>query len=236
MFLARALAFGLHTSGPSTVFQAVADALGRLPDSSRDTVAVAAVLGTGCSVTEIAALRGASTGKALADLAAARDLVTVRPAGIVFDHELVRDAALSTLDSVTLLDLHARAAQLLAPTGPARRVARHALAGASASAAHAALAISACLQAAADARRGFDYEAATDLLKEASEVSAHHADVRTHAVVLVELADAQLACGRLMEARAAFGLAADAAEAATDSLLVARAALGLGGVWVHDGC
>ena len=234
MFLAKAMAYGLHRPGPSTVLQAVGDALGRLPDTSRDTVAAAAVLGNGCSVAEVAALRDTPAAVILADLAAARDLVTVHRAGVSFDHELVRQAALSTLGSSALLDLHARAAQLLAPAGPARRVAHHALAGASRSTEDAALAISASLQAAADARRGLDYEAATDLLTAASEVSVHHFDARAHAEVLVELAHAQLASGYLTEARSAFGLAIDAAEAATDPLLVARAALGLGGVWVHE--
>ena len=94
---------------------AVGDALGRLPDTSRDTVAAAAVLGNGCSVAEVAALRDTPAAVILADLAAARDLVTVHRAGVSFDHELVRQAALSTLGSAALLDLHARAAQLPAP-------------------------------------------------------------------------------------------------------------------------
>lgn len=238
MFLARAVAHGLSASeresGPASLRQAVADALDRLPPDARGTLTVAAVLGTGCSIGEIATLSDAAPATVLSDLAAAAGLVEVRAREVVFDHELIRQAALNLLPAGALLDLHARAAQQLATTGAAQRVARHALAAAARSDQDAADAVAACLAAADAARRGYDYETAAVLLGAAADVSAHLADTRQRALVLVEQADAVLACGRLIEARTAFGWAADAAEQAGDPVLVARAVLGLGGVWVHE--
>jgi hypothetical protein len=234
MFLARAAAFGVSEPDGRDLRQAVVDALNRLSPQSRATLAVAAVLGTGCSVGEVAAVRGQAATGVLCDLAEANGLVGVRAHEVVFDHDLIREAALGHLEPAALLDLHAAAAQLLAPIGPANRVARHALAAASRSTADSELAVDACRHAAAAARRGFDYEAAADLLGSAAALTARSPDSRTHAVVLIERAEAMLASGRLAEARPAFGSAADAAETACDPLLVARAVLGMGGVWVHE--
>ncbi len=227
MHVARAAAHG----GPGI---AVADALARAPARTRAVLAIAALLGTGCTVGEVVALSGRPAAEVLTDLAAAPGLITMVGAEIVFDHDLVREAALARIEPAAMLDLHAAAAALLDGTGAVLRVARHAMAAAARSPQDASTAVEACREAATVAHRGYDYETAAELLGAAAELAAHGPDLVGRAVVLVEHADAVLACGRLAEARVAFGRAVDAAEAAGDPRTFARAVLGVAGSWVHE--
>lgn len=234
VFLARAAAHGLAESGTTDVRQVMTAALDRLSEHSRASLAAAAVLGPRCSVGEVAALRGRSHTAVVEDLQRATGLVVIDTTEVSIAHELVRDAALAQLDTSTLLDLHADAARALAGTGRPARVARHALAAASRSDADAEMAVIAARRAADEARRGGDYEAAVELLTAAAGIAAHRADPLGHAAVLVEAAEALLASGRLGAARPAFARAATAAETAGEPVLLARAVLGLAGVWVHE--
>ncbi|MGH4017856.1 MAG: AAA family ATPase, partial [Pseudonocardiaceae bacterium] len=235
LFLAHAVGRGSAGRGPRTVQQAVADTVARLPAGTRRILAFAAVLGFDGTVSEIAGLAGESPATVLAALTAAADggLIDPAPAECAF-HDLVRQAALDQFETPELLDAHARAAALLTGTGHPERVAHHALAAAVRSAADTDAAIAACRDAASALRRGFGYEQATDLLGRAVALAEHHPDSPRHAELLVERADAVLTCGRLTEARAAFEEATGAAERAGDPVLLARAVLGLGGVWVHE--
>lgn len=234
VFLARAAAHGLAESGRTDVGQVMIAALARLSEHSRASLAAAAVLGPRCSVGEVAVLRDRSRIAVVEDLQRATGLVAIDTIEVSIAHELVRDAVLAQLDAATLLNLHACAARALAGTAPAARVARHALAAAPRSDADAELAVIAARRAADEARRGGDYEAAVDLLTAAAGIAAHRADPFAQAAVLVEAAEALLASGRLMAARSAFARAATAAEAAGEPVLLARAVLGLSGVWVHE--
>lgn len=235
LFLAHAIDRGWTGADPATVQQAIADALLRLPPRTRHVLAMAAVLGPEPPVGEIAALAQEPPAVVVAALteAAARGLVGPAPGECVF-HDLVRDAAIAQLDATSLLSAHAGAAALLADTGRPERVAHHALAAAARSEADADLAIATCRRAAAALRRGFAYEHAATLLERAVRLAEHRLRGAEHTELLLEHAEAVLACGRLTEARTAFESATDAAERGGDPVQLARAVLGLGGVWVHE--
>lgn len=235
LFLAHAIGRGWADPGPATLQQAIADALARLPSRTRHFLALAAVLGAEPAIPEIAALAGEPPAAVVAALteASAGGLVDPAPAECAF-HDLVREAAIAQLGTAALLAAHARAAALLAGTGHPERVAHHALAAAARSEADVDLALAACREAAASLRRGFAYEQAATLLERAVRLAAHRPLDPDHVELLLEHAEAVLACGRLTEARAAFEAATDTAEQAGDPVQLARAVLGLGGVWVHE--
>jgi len=221
--------------GLATLEQAIADAIDRLLPAHRRILAYAALLGVDGAVAEVAGLAAASPAAVLAALtdSSTVGLVELTADGYRF-HDVVRQLAVARLDVANRLDAHARAAALLAETGQLERVAEHALAAALRSAGDAADAVAACRVAAASLRRGYAFEQAADLLGRAVVVAQRHPDSSTRTVLLVEHAEAVLACGRLTHARTAFEVAAGAAEEAGDPVLVARAILGLGGVWVHE--
>ncbi len=132
---------------------------------------------------------------------------------------------------------HARAVAVVPadnrPSSVARR-AHHALLAAPRSEADAWRAVSKCRHAAGVLAAGFDYERAAGLLDSAVELVERLSPPAEHVEVLLEWADARLVCGRLVDARVAYERASAAAEAAADPLGQARAALGLGGVWVNE--
>ncbi|MGH3941247.1 MAG: ATP-binding protein [Pseudonocardiaceae bacterium] len=240
LYLAQALGpgrsgSGLSGWGPATVQQAIADAIGRLPAGIQRIVAFAALLGVDADVGEIAALAQVPPAQVVAALRATEEagLIDPAPGGFAF-HDVVREAALHSLDTGQLLDAHARAAALLAGTGRPERVAYHALAAAPRSTADADVAITACRRAASALCRGFAYEPAAVLLERAAILVERRPDSAGRTEVLLERAEAVLACGRLTQARAAFDLATEAAQRVADPVLLARAVLGLGGVWVHE--
>lgn len=233
LHLSRAVDLGWSGSGPATLEHAITEALTRLAPPQRRILAFAALLGVDGSIGEVASLSGQSPAEVLEALAAASDkgLVDLLPNGCTF-HDLVRDAALGQFDTTRLLDVHARAAAIL--TGNPERIAHHALLAAMRSDADAEIAMDACRAAAVSLRRGYAYERAADLLSRAVVLAQHRQDLPGRAKLMVEHADAVLACGRLNDARAAFGEATEAAELTGDPVLLARAVLGLGGVWVHE--
>ena len=235
LHLTQAMRGGWPGDGSATLEQAITDAIERRRPAHRRILAFAALLGVDGAVGEVAGLTGEPATAVLAALAdsSTAGLVELTPAGYRF-HDLVRQVAVARLDAADRLDAHARAAALLAGTGQLERVAEHALAAAVRSAGDAANAIAACRTAAASLRRGYGYEQAAELLGRAVAVARHHPAPPGLAGLLVEHAEAVLACGRLTDARAAFEVAAGAAEEAGDPVLVARAVLGLGGVWVHE--
>lgn len=225
--------------GPAgdTVEQAVTDALARLPVPVRRLLELAAVLGVDSAVAEIAELASVEPAVVVAGLAVAAEAGVIEAASgttPVACHEVVRGVVLDGIGAARLLDEHARAAALLAGTGRPERVAHHALGAAARSNVDADLAIEACRAAAATQRAGLGHEQAATVLGHAVELAEHRVDAPHRVELFVERAEAVLGCGRLTEARAAFEAAADVAEDAGDPVQVARAVLGLGGVWVHE--
>ncbi|MGH3932252.1 MAG: AAA family ATPase, partial [Pseudonocardiaceae bacterium] len=235
LFLTHALQQGWPGSGSATVQHAIVDALARLPPDTRRLLALAAVLGTEAAVGQIAALASEPPMVVAAALSVAARTGLVDPApGKCAFHDLVREAAIAQLTTSELMDAHARAATLLAGSGHPERVAHHTLAAAARSEDDANAAIVACRAAAASLRRGFDYEQAATVLARAVRLAEHRPDGFDHVELLIEHAEAQLACGWLLEARAGFESATVAAERVGDPAQLARAVLGLGGVWVHE--
>ena len=217
----------------------VARVLERLSEADRRTVAVAAVLGPHAPLHEVARVADVPAADAADSLARAVQLglATQSPEGrFAFMHELVRETALSALPLSARLDAHARAAALIAghEPEPQLRRAHHALAAASRSREDAATAVTTAREA-ARALLGVDgFEPAAALLERAVEIHAAAALTSPAAELLVERAEAVLACGRLAEARPLFQQAARGAEAESDKAALARAALGSGGVWLAE--
>jgi tetratricopeptide (TPR) repeat protein len=210
-----------------------------LAPEDRRLVALAALLGTEVSVHEVAHVAEVSPASATESLthAARLGLATEGPAGrFSFVHELLRRAALCPLDVAERLDAHARAATLWAGPEPDRlsRRAHHALAASSRSQDDAQTAVTIARQVAGSLRAVDGYEAAASLLERAAEIQVAAMLDGPAAELAVEWAESVLACGRLAEARSLFHRAARLAEAEDDPLVLARAALGLGGVWVRE--
>ena len=83
-------------------------------------------------------------------------------------------------------------------------------------------------------RRGFAYERSASLFAEAVSVAERLPRREEWAALPVEHAEAVLACGRLADSRRLFRHAVDAAEDHGDTVTLARAAAGLGGVWLNE--
>jgi hypothetical protein len=216
---------------------AVGRLLEQLSRDDRRLVGLAAVLGPEVSVHEVA--RVADTSPALAaetvERASRLALMVERDDDrLAFLHDLIREAAESSLAVADRLDAHARASTLLSgddPEGLLRR-AHHALAAASRSRKDATAAVASAREAARALRSVDGFEAAALLLGRAVEIKEAAALGGPAAELVTERAEAVLACGRLAEARPLFRQAVRIAEAERDPLVLARAALGLSGVWL----
>lgn len=229
----------LRTGVRGGLEHAIAELVDRLDRTDRRLIGLAALVGAEVSPFEVA--RVADLPPALVAEAAAR---AVR-AGLIHDlggerfgfvHELVRQRAMSSLSVSDRLEAHARAARLLTGEEPARlsRRAHHALAAAGLSKEDAEAAVRIAREAARALRAEDGFESAAALLARATEIHAAASLADPAAGLAVERAEAVLACGRLAAARTLFQQAARVAEREGDAVALARAALGLGGVWVSE--
>ena len=218
--------------------RAIAALVGQLAPDHQRIVGVAALLGVDIATGEITRIADASPALVADALSSARALGLVEDTAgrDAFVHHLVRDAALGALSAADRLDAHARAAAALAGADPELmlRRAHHALGAAARSPADAEAALRIAREAAATLRAADGFEAAAALLARAADVHAEVAPATPAAALVVEWAEAVLACGKLAEARPLFRRAAQLAEAEDDPALLARAALGLGGVWLRE--
>jgi tetratricopeptide (TPR) repeat protein len=246
LVLRRVLAHGAPVSAqtlPDGLRSAIDDALRRLGSRPARVLELSAVLGLSAAIPEAAAVTGASPAGVLEVLRSARRAGLVSDEGVdsfAFSHDLVREALLARLTPGERLDAHARAAAALAdadrdgaPDRLARR-AHHAVSAAARSPDDARLAVAACREAARSMIRRFAYERAASLLSTATALSERAGGGPAPASLHLERAQATLLCGRLAEARGQFDLAAAAAEREGEPVLLAQAALGLGGVWVNE--
>jgi tetratricopeptide (TPR) repeat protein len=213
---------------------------------ARTVLAAGALLGPSVSADVIAAV---------ADVAV-NDVEDVRRRGVeagllcaepheefVFAHGLLRDTLLEAITRDEVVELHSRAADALARLPSAStvdrlvRVAHHRLAAAEQSTRADQQIVSAAIEASRAAAMAVQhrlaYEAAAELLRAARRLEERSGAAPT-ARLLLELAQAELASGRLWPARDAFEAAIDAADAHADPELYAEAAIGLGGIWVFE--
>ena len=227
--------------------RAIGDLLHRLDDADRRRVALSALLGTlaetgsgpEVSLLEVSRVADSSPAETAASLsrAVAAGLAQELPGGrFVFVHDLVREVAVAGLPLSERLEAHARAARLLGGYEQAHvtRRAHHALSAASRSREDAETAVLVAREAAQALRREDGFEPAAALLGAALDVHAAAALSLPSAALAVERAECILAGGRLAEARPAFQHAVRLAEREGDVRSLARAALGLGGVWVSE--
>ena len=245
LFLRRIAALGAPDSQaalPGGVRVAIEEALSRLRPETRRVLRASAVLGLSPPVAEAAAVAESTPAAVIEAVAEAvpAGLVTGGTDRFTFTHELVRTALEDDLAPAERLDVHARAASIVAgdekdlSTDRHARRAHHALAAAPRSGDDARSAVTACRAAAAAMVRSFGYERADELLSAAVDLHTPSGLGPAPAGLLVEWARAALLSGRLGEARARFERAAAAADGAGDPVLFAEAALGLGGHWVNE--
>ncbi|MEV0389794.1 AAA family ATPase [Nonomuraea sp. NPDC050643] len=242
LFLRRVSALGPpdEARAPDSVRAAVQQVADGLGGPARRLLGGAALLGLSAVVTDAAVAAGLPAEEAWELLPPAQDagLVTFGALGRVeFTHDLVREALLDALPVTERLSAHARMADLLERrqvTDPASLAtyAHHAAAAAPRSRQDAARAVAACRAGAAALQRGLSYERAAALLETAVRLKDQVPG--PVAPLLVERAEAVLLCGRLTDARAMFDQAAAAATREGDVPRLARAAIGLGGVWVDE--
>ena len=245
LFLRRLVALGPPDaeSLPGGLCAAIAEAARRLPDHARHILQISALLGSSPAVSEVAVV-AQCTAPAVVDAARrGADVGLIHGVGLdaySFTHDLVRDVLARWLPVAERLDAHARAAAMLegrrpvTGSDPLTRRARHAVEAATRSPMDAAIAVAACRTAAGALVRSFAYEQAATVLQSATNVHQLGRLGDPPAALLVEQAGAVLLSGRLSEARALFGDAVAAAEREGDAVLMATAALGLGGVWVCE--
>lgn len=239
LLLSRAVGHGSSSNDLAGARHVIGDTFGRLAPEQCRIVAHAAVLGMDATASEIATL----CDDALADVQAALDaasragLMDPGPAGWAFTHDLVRHSALGLLTGAETMEAHARAVTLAADddrSGVAARRAHHGLAAAARSDADAAVAVDLCRDAARVLTKGFDYEGAEAMLASAAALAERLTPPAGRLEVLLEWGDALLLCGCLADARPVFERAVAAAADVSDPIARARAALGLGGVWLYE--
>ncbi|MCO6010768.1 AAA family ATPase [Actinoallomurus purpureus] len=258
LFLHRMIALGPADPGggglpPEDVRAAIVQAVDRLGGRARLVLSRSSVLGSSVLVAHAAAVADCTTaelGEALADAERAGLVGPSGQGGFTFTHELVRESLQELLTVDERCAAHARAADVLAPPltaspPPGRppvvpasrrltRYAYHALRAAPRSPEDGRRAIAACRAAARAMAGGFDYEQAASTLEAAVNVHEEAGLADPVAALLVEWAQTVLMSGRLADARVLFGRAVDAATTERDPIELARAALGLGGVWVNE--
>jgi len=231
-----------HRAGPipDPVRRMAEGRLGELDSAEQAVIEAAAVLGTGLVPAELAGVSelDEDTVRSACRRGEAVGLLRAQGStGYVFVHELAREAVVASMPPQGLAELHDRCVAVLGAGAPtperARRRARHALARAATSSSHEEEAIAVVRESARTLFGQGSPEAAVGLLEAAV---ALHDGVRTPdpALLLVELGDALLATGRLRASREVFRRAVTEAVDADDHTMLARAALGLGGVWVLE--
>ncbi len=231
---------------PASVQATIARSLARLPDSTREMLAVAALIGRRFELGLLAVTGGQDEDDALECLegAVARGLLAETagtPGEFAFVHALVREVLLSGIGPTRRARLHLRVAEALEARvsdrndHSAAELARHFLAAGGAAAAGKAARYAEAAGVSALERLGygqaaeFFQSALTALERDSSTQPALRG--RLH----VRLGEALARAGRMIDARASFGAAVEIGRAAGDGLLVAEAARGVGEGWLNGG-
>jgi tetratricopeptide (TPR) repeat protein len=219
-----------------------------LEPSHRDILAVAASL---CALTEgptsiehVAQSLNCEVSAVQSGVQAGRLHGLVREVGvddrdrIEFTHEAVRAEFALLLDPDRQRQIHLRRYEALDVDGGLLDITRSTTHAAHALAAWPLLettaVVNACRAAARSLLEHANFRPAIDLLQRAIEIEENSGTGSVSTSLLIEHAEATLASGRLADARVRFRRAVDAAHGVDDHEVIGRAALGLGGVWVHE--
>jgi len=224
---------------PPAVKEALACRLGRLSTSTREALALAAVMGRELRLDVLAHLLardGISSLGWLDEAVRARVLAETPDGRIRFTHALVQEAISDGLGSAQRAALHRRVAEALAVVAPTAAgphliaLAHHAAEGVAAGA-DAAAAAEHCRRAGDWATAVLAHDDAVLHYGRALELAHRSGDARPErrARLLLSCGEARTRAGDVAGAQAAFTDAADAARAARDPELFARAAVGHGG-------
>jgi tetratricopeptide (TPR) repeat protein len=200
---------------------------------------VAALLGMEVSVYEIARVAETSPSQVAITLSRAVALgilVEQRQDRFTFTHAGIHGALVASLAPYESLAAHARAAQSMTGSSPERVLRRvsHAFAAAQRSPEDGLTAVHIAREAAAILQAADDFEQAAAILGRALDLHEAAALPGPIAALVVEHAEAVLSCGLLAEARPLFHRASQLATIEGSAPLLARAALGIGGVWVRE--
>ena len=241
LFVGELLAAGSASVQPSmhsvrTILQL---RLGGLTTTALEVLAVAAALGPLARIPLVMAAVDIEKGAVLDVLsrAEAAGVLTVHGDQCRFAHDLLAESVLAGRSSTDMARLHERVAFVLEHTdGTATE---HVLASAHHRVAIASIdrkpasvekAVISCQRAARVLVSGVAYESASQLLAQA--VGLHDTiGLVAPASLLLEVARTELAAGNLRGARSWFRRAAEQAD---DPAQLAQAAVGLGGIWVHE--
>jgi len=225
---------------PDGVRHAIDERLRGLDASTCRILGHAALLGMEASVVEAAQLAGVDVGHVVACAVPGAAAGVVAYDGrdrLTFQHELLREGLAATLAPAERLDAHARAVVVLRDVDgldAVSRRARHARAAAIRSTDDARVAVEASTIAARAMVHGFSFEQGARLFGDAIDISERAGLAEPRAELWVEHAETVLQCGRLARARELFDRAATQALQEDDAECLARAAIGLGGVWVNE--
>ncbi|MGH9281005.1 MAG: ATP-binding protein, partial [Acidimicrobiales bacterium] len=228
---------------PHSIREVVGRRLSALPEAAQEILACAAVVGTEFDAAVVAAAIGSPPEDVVDHLERAlpRRLIIEGCDGFAryrFSHALVRQALEEEQSTVRRTRTHHRVACVLERTGaPIADLAHHF--GAAAAMEDAGKALHYARLAAEEASHHVALDEAVAYLELAVETEHHlPPDAERRAGLLLDLADAKNACGRVEEARADFLAAAELARRQGRSDLLARAAASYGdwvGVWVEFG-
>ena len=195
----------------------------------------AAVLGDGATLAEVAATTGDPPGEVEGWLRARPTFVQLAGAEVRFSHGLLRDALVASIPAERRHRLHAAAAAAVLGSDIHQLVRRagHLVEAAPRSSGDRRAAVEGCLESAIGLQRSWEFGRAAEWAERGAAL-AGTAPPSVRAALLLAWADAVLAGGRLADARALYEAAIEPAEQAGDDRLLARAALGFGGVWVEE--
>lgn len=239
----QVLSAGLHNSDrpvPASAVRLISSQLGALDRRTVEILECGAVLGPVSSLPELSNVASATRVEIerAREAAAGSGLVRAERTGtMAFSHDIARESLLACLAPERLADLHGRCLEMLAADDASQetsvRRARHALDLARCSPSHAERAVSVIRSSALRLLKSGSPEAAVELLRQALDLQ-HEAGASDNAALVTDLGSALLATGRLTDARRFFRRAVDEAERSSDRVTYARAALGLGGIWVQE--
>lgn len=225
---------------PHAVRETIQARVRRLPESHRDVLSAAAVLGREFDLERLTLVAQLAADELLEVLAQGEQFGLVvrrnhHNQRFGFAHALIRGALLDGLSSAQQAALHRRVAEGLAgqarlQTSVSLAELAHHFSAAGSEVADAA--IDYCERAGRAALQAFGYELASEQFRRALDVLSRHRpdDLATRGRMLLELGEAHARAWETAEARQALMQAAELARRLNDADLLARAALGVGGL------